>query len=52
MTWSATTWRSSPRPRLMVLGVIFSAFVNDADAAATMAAVPRAGVADPLAEAA
>ena len=37
---------------LMVLGVIFSAFVTDADAAATMAAVPRAGPADPLAEAA
>jgi EmrB/QacA subfamily drug resistance transporter len=37
---------------LMVLGVIFSAFVTDADAAATMAAVPRPGAADPLAEAA
>jgi EmrB/QacA subfamily drug resistance transporter len=37
---------------LMVVGVIFSAFVTDADAAATMAAVPRAAAADPLAEAA
>jgi EmrB/QacA subfamily drug resistance transporter len=37
---------------LMVVGVIFSAFVTDVDAAATMAAVPRAGAIDPLAEAA
>jgi predicted MFS family arabinose efflux permease len=37
---------------LMAVGVIFSAFVNDADAAATMAAVPRPGAADPLVEAA
>jgi EmrB/QacA subfamily drug resistance transporter len=37
---------------LMAGGVVFSAFVNDADAAATMAAVSRAGAADPLAEAA
>jgi EmrB/QacA subfamily drug resistance transporter len=28
---------------LMALGVVFAAFVNDGDAAATMAAVPRAG---------
>jgi EmrB/QacA subfamily drug resistance transporter len=37
---------------LMAGGVVFSAFVNDADAAATMAAVSRAGAADPLVEAA
>jgi EmrB/QacA subfamily drug resistance transporter len=37
---------------LMAGGVIVSAFVTDADAAATMAAVPRAGRPDPLAEAA
>jgi EmrB/QacA subfamily drug resistance transporter len=37
---------------LMAGGVIFSAFVTDADAAATMASVPRAGAADPLVEAA
>jgi EmrB/QacA subfamily drug resistance transporter len=37
---------------LMALGVVFSTFVNDADAAATMAAIPRAGASDPVAEAA
>ena len=37
---------------LMALGVLASSFVNDADAAPTMAATPRAGTADPLPEAA
>jgi len=37
---------------LMALGVIFSAFVNDADAASTMAAVPPADASATLAEAA
>jgi EmrB/QacA subfamily drug resistance transporter len=37
---------------LMALGVLFSCFVPDADAAPTMAAVPRGGAPDPLREAA
>jgi EmrB/QacA subfamily drug resistance transporter len=37
---------------LMALGVLASAFVNDADAAPTMAATPRGGAADPIPEAA
>jgi EmrB/QacA subfamily drug resistance transporter len=37
---------------LMALGVLASSFVNDADAAPTMATTPRAGTADPLPEAA
>jgi hypothetical protein len=36
----------------MALGVLASSFVNDADAAPTMATTPRAGTADPLPEAA
>jgi hypothetical protein len=37
---------------LMVFGVVASSFVNDADAAPTMAATPRDDVAHPLPEAA
>jgi len=37
---------------LMALGVLASTFVNDADAAATMAATPTSGTAAPLPEAA
>jgi predicted MFS family arabinose efflux permease len=37
---------------LMALGVAFACFVNDADAAPTMAAGPRGGTAEPVPEAA
>ena len=50
--WPAPTTRSSPPRGLMALGVLASGFVNDADAAPTMAATARDAAANALPEAA